>query len=88
MHNVQAQPHHDALHKELSAVMKKYADTYKMSQMEVLAVVSVMTGQVLALQDQSAHTPEEYMQLVADNIELGNQTIVNQLRDAKPAGSA
>lgn len=75
--------HHKALKADLDALTAKYAD--KMTDAEVLAIISQVVGMVIALQDQRTMTPDQAMSIVAANIEVGNQLVVNNLRDA-PAG--
>lgn len=54
---------------------------------EMLAVASQIVGRMVALQDQRRFTPAAVMQIVAINIEAGNQDIINQLASA-PGGHA
>lgn len=46
---------------------------------EILAVVSVFVGQLIAMQDQRRFTPGTIMQLVQRNIELGNRQAIEKL---------
>lgn len=50
--------------------------------MEILAVLSHLVGQVIALQDQRTVTPLMAMELVQKNIEIGNQAVVSGLLNA------
>lgn len=43
-----------------------------LAPVEILALVSHVLGGLLALQDQTACHPDEYMEIVARNIEQGN----------------
>jgi hypothetical protein len=45
----------------------------------ILAILSHMVGQVVAMQDQRKYTSEMVMTLVAQNIEQGNQEMVDSL---------
>lgn len=49
---------------------------------ELLAVLSHLVGQVIALQDQRTMTPSMVMQLVQSNIERGNFEVVDGLLGA------
>ena len=46
---------------------------------EILAVLSHMVGQVVALQDQRRYTPDSVMNLVRSNIERGNVEAIDGL---------
>jgi hypothetical protein len=48
---------------------------------ELLALMSQMLGQCLAMQDQRKHTKESAMRIITDNIEIGNHMILEQLKD-------
>lgn len=72
-----AQEQHEQMYQELTGVIRKYTD--KMSGAEVLAILSVICGQALALQDQRTMTPERGMKLILANIEAGNQRVLAQL---------
>ena len=48
---------------------------------ELLAMVSYTVGQLVALQDQRRFTPEMAMKIVADNLEAGNQSVIENLRE-------
>lgn len=67
---------HQAAMVDFKAVLKKYDS---LSAMELLAIASQLVGNLVALQDQTRVTPEMAMQLVADNIQAGNQEAINGL---------
>lgn len=46
---------------------------------EILAVLSHMVGQVVAMQDQRRYTPDSVMHLVSMNIERGNEEAIASL---------
>jgi len=46
---------------------------------ELLAVLSHLVGQLVALQDQRVVTPEAAMELVSSNIEQGNAEVIARL---------
>ncbi len=52
---------------------------------ELLAVTSHLVGQLIALQDQHAMTPDMAMELVGQNIEQGNREVVHGLLSAPGA---
>lgn len=68
---------------ELKAALAKHTN---LSGMEMLAVASQFVGNLVALQDQRNWTAEQVMGIVANNIEIGNQAVVEAL--AKPKGQA
>lgn len=65
--------------------MRPYVD--ELSQMEVLAIMAQVVGQLIALQDQTKYSSDAIMKMVAANIEHGNQMVVNDLL-AQTAGNA
>lgn len=70
-------PKHEEFRQELLAVVKAKGET--MAADEVLAMVSYLVGQLLALQDQRHYTVEIAMQLVMRNIEAGNVDAIANL---------
>jgi hypothetical protein len=64
--------------------MRPYAD--KLGPEGMLAVASVLVGQLVALQDQRSMTAAMAMQLVAQNIEVGNREAVAKMNN--PIGRA
>lgn len=54
--------------------MRPYADALGAEGM--LAVSSLLTGQLLAVQDQNTTTPAMGLAIVSRNIEAGNQAVV------------
>ena len=65
------------------AVMREHQE---LSSMEMLALASHFVGQLVALQDQRRVTPSMAMELVARNIEEGNQSAIGDLMN--PGGQA
>lgn len=59
------------------AVMKKYGD--KLDAQEILALLAHMVGQAIALQDQRKMTRDMALQIVIENIEQGNQEVLDGL---------
>ena len=68
---------HQQFHGDLTRLLKKY--TGHMSSAEMLAVASHAVGQIVALQDQNNMTGERAMQIVATNIQGGNQFVIDKL---------
>jgi hypothetical protein len=56
-----------------------------MPAQRILAITSQFVGQLIALQDQSKITPDMAMQIVSENIEIGNRAALLSL--ATPEGS-
>ena len=74
---ISAAPKHMAFRDELVAVLKKHGDA--LTAPEMLALASHLVGQLVALQDQRAMSPDRAMQIVAANIEQGNQEVLDGL---------
>ena len=66
-----------AFRRSLEASIADHGKT--LDAIELLAVLSHLVGQVIALQDQRAWTPETVMELVSSNIEQGNQEVISRL---------
>ena len=77
-------PEHEVAYQDICALVNKHAD--KLSAMELLAVASNMLGKLVALQDQRKVTPDKAMEVVARNLELGNQQALAEVRNSR--GSA
>lgn len=80
-----AKPEHEAAYQDLCAIVNKYAD--KLSPIELLAIAANMTGKLAAMQDQRSISPDYAMEVISRNLEYGNKTVIDQLRNAK-GGSA
>jgi len=78
-------PEHEVAYQELAALISRHAD--KMSAKEVLAIAANIVGKLVAMQDQRTMTAAAAMEIVARNIELGNQQVFEELR-IKTGGSA
>ena len=57
-----------------------------MPAQRILAITSQFLGQLIALQDQRRITPDMAMQIVSENIEIGNRAVLMTLTD--PEGSS
>lgn len=72
-----AKPEHEVAYADLCALVSKHAD--KLTAAELLAVAANMLGKLVALQDQRHVTPREALEIVARNIEHGNQQVLELL---------
>ena len=77
----EAKPDHEVAYQDLCALVNKHAD--KLSAIELLAVASNMLGKLVAMQDQRTVSPDIAMEVVAHNIELGNQQVLAQLSQSR-----
>lgn len=66
-------PAHTAFRDEMIATLRKHQH---LAPDELLAVASYFVGQLVAMQDQRKFTPAMAMQIVASNIEAGNQHVI------------
>lgn len=68
---------HMAFRKALEAAIAQHGRN--LAVQDLLAIVSHMVGQLIALQDQRTMTPAMAMDLVAANIDAGNSSAIDQL---------
>jgi hypothetical protein len=73
-----------ALMDDLKAAIAEHSE---LAAVEMLAVVSILVGNLLALQDTTQGTAQEYTQIVVENIQLGNATAISTFLGT-PVGSA
>lgn len=66
-----------AFRDSLERAVKAHGTT--LDAVELLAVLSHLVGQVIALQDQRRYSPDTIMELVQSNIEQGNAEVINGL---------
>lgn len=78
---------HEIAYQELCAILKKLADEHSLSSTELLAIASNMVGKMIAMQDQRKYTSSQIMDMVARNVELGNQQAIAELMN-KTAGNS
>jgi methylmalonyl-CoA mutase cobalamin-binding subunit len=79
--------HHEAFYQDLCALMKKHCDEHNLSDIELLALVSQSLGGIIAGQDQRKYTSAGIMEMVAKNIEMGNQRFITEtFKDPKGHG--
>ena len=72
---------HTAFRDDLVAVLRKHEDA--LTAPEMLALAAHLTGQLVAIQDQRSMIPGRAMEIVARNIEQGNQEVLDGLLDTK-----
>lgn len=77
MKTVVPKAEHLAFRKALEAAIAQHGRTLKAE--ELLAIASHLVGQLVALQDQRTMTPEMAMDLIAANIQAGNDSAIDQL---------
>ncbi len=71
-----ARPEHEVLYQDLCALVAKYDH---LPPKELLAIAANMVGKLVAMQDHRVMTPAQAMEIVAKNIEYGNQQVVGEL---------
>ncbi|MEN3144621.1 hypothetical protein ABDF71_21765 [Ochrobactrum sp. WV_118_8] len=77
---VECDAKHAAFMDDLKAVLKKHGEDLTASEM--LAICAQLTGQVLALQDQRAMSPEMGIQIIGQNLEIGNSRAIEEVRNS------
>lgn len=75
-----ASPEHEVAYQDVVALVSRHKTT--LTPMEILAVAANMIGKLVAMQDQRTVTPEAAMEIVASNIEAGNQQAIEELQRA------
>src|SRR5262245_1576949 len=76
-------PEHEAMKLDLAAVLRKHS-TRETSAVEMLAIASIMVGQLIALQDHQTMTTQMAMEIVLRNIEIGNVGAIDALGASQP----
>lgn len=79
----QAKPEHEVAYQDLCKLISRHAD--KLTALEILAIASNMVGKLVAMQDQRTITGPMAMEIVAKNIEYGNQDVIDQLSNSQGA---
>jgi hypothetical protein len=72
---------HLAYRDALIATMRQYAADFPADEM--LAVTAHLLGSIVAMQDRTRMTSEIVMKVIADNIEVGNQEALAQIKRNK-----
>ena len=75
-------PEHEAAYNELCSLLARH----KVPAPELLAIAANIVGKILAMQDQRTMSPAVGMEIIARNIEIGNERVLEQLLASK--GSA
>ena len=78
-------PAHRVMHARICRFLADIAG--EMSAAELLAIAAHIVGQLIALQDQRTMSGEQALDLVAQNIDLGNAAAIRDLA-TKTAGRA
>lgn len=76
--------HNEAFYQDLVHLIHKHDKTNTAEAM--LAIASNIVGKLIAQQDQRTMTTQRAMQIVMDNIEMGNAQLVAEVANSK--GSA
>lgn len=79
-------PEHLAMRTAVLEALKPYQE--QIDAYEILAIMSHVVGQLVALQDQTRFTADQLMTMVAQNIEQGNAEVVQGLTGVDPLGRA
>lgn len=77
---VTARPEHEVVYQDIIALVGKHA--HKVTQAELLAIAANMVGKMIAMQDQRTMSRETALKILIANLELGNQQVINELKDA------
>lgn len=72
-----AKPEHEVMYQDLAALLSKHKG--KVSSLEMLAIAANMTGKIVAMQDQRTVTPQDAVDVVSKNMELGNAQVIAEL---------
>ena len=75
---------HEAFRNDMVAALRKHQH---LPPDEMLAVAAYFVGQLLALQDQRKLTASMAMEIVAQNIEAGNQNAIAEVASAGGVGN-
>ena len=79
---------HEAFRQEILAVLRRHTDENHLPSEEVLAITASMVGMCLAMQNQATMTKERAMEIVKANIEIGNNTVIDDFARRPAAGSS
>ena len=74
-----SKPEHEATFQDLIGLIKKH----DLTPPEMLAVAANLVGKLIAMQDQRTMSQGLAMRIVGKNIEIGNQQVMDGLRDTK-----
>lgn len=80
-----ASPAHEVCYQDLCKLVAKHAN--ELTKIDVLAIAANMVGKLVAMQDQREYSAAHVLEVVAQNIERGNQHVLENLAN-KTAGSS
>jgi sulfur transfer protein SufE len=76
-----AKPEHEVLYQDLAKLLGRHGD--KVTAEEMLAIGANMLGKLLAYQDQRTMTRERGLEIIIQNIEMGNQQAIAEVMNSK-----
>jgi hypothetical protein len=76
-----AKPEHEVLYQELAKLLGRHGD--KVTAEEMLAIGANLLGKLLAYQDQRTMTRERGLEIIIQNIELGNQQALAEVMNSR-----
>lgn len=79
-------PQHEVAYKDLCKLLDDHSKG--MTPLEMLAIAANMVGKLVAMQDQRRTTPAEALEVVAKNLEYGNQQVLQQFAERPSEGRA
>jgi hypothetical protein len=75
---VKARKEHEVVYQELVTLISRHAA--EVSAAEILAIACNMVGKLMAMQDQRTMTKEAAINILKENIEMGNASVIEKLR--------
>lgn len=75
--SIEPNKYHTGFMNEMKRAMRKHGKN--LTAEELLAIAAQLVGNLIALQDQRKYTSEMVMQIVSENIMIGNDTAVQGL---------
>lgn len=76
-----AKPEHEVLYQDLAKLIGRHGD--KVTAEEMLAIAANMLGKLLAFQDQRTMTRERGLEIIIQNIEVGNQQAIAEVSNSR-----
>lgn len=76
-----AKPEREVFYQDLAQLLGRHGD--KVTAEEMLAIGANMLGKLLAYQDQRTMTRERGLEIIIQNIELGNQQAVAEVTNSR-----
>lgn len=75
-----AKPQHEVAYQDICTLIAKHKE---LPAIEILAIAANMVGKLVALQDQRSVTPAMAMEIVAKNLECGNEQALAEVLNSK-----